>query len=480
MSLATIVVDDKSPLIQYDSGFNPGVAADDPSADRYFRGTFQRSSTVGSVATFSFNGTAVWIYGAKRSNHGNYTVTLDNASSVYNGEANPDEFQQVLFTQSGLTQGPHTVSLTNTGPTAGSWFDIDMVAWQTEFTGTQLVTEAIDDTDSRFQYQNAAWNTNPTSAILNLFNNGTGHSTSVVDATVTLTFTAESVSIFGTVGPNNGLYSVSLDSGQATQYNATAYINLYEVVLYHTDNLGSGQHQLTLTNLPEGNGQTLNIDYALLTSSSSSNSSSSSGSSTTSGSSTVYVTAKSLSSGAVAGIAVAVAVALLALAAAFFFYRRWKSAQAASQDLYRVDTPRNLLENSNAGASTSVETRSNASLIRQDTSSQGTSWRSYQQPDHENQISPRSGSRHVPSSGMPTVSETVSLPTQSSVDEPGGSRRPLPEAPGTRQNIFQQPVPDDSLGISKASAVQHRASTQSISPTIGDIAPPPNYMQATR
>jgi hypothetical protein len=74
------------------------------------------------------------------------------------------------------------------------------------------------------------------------------------------------VSIFGTVGPDNSLYTVSLDSQQAIQYNATAYLTFYEVMLYHADNLGPGQHQLTLTNLPETNGQTLNIDYALLTS----------------------------------------------------------------------------------------------------------------------------------------------------------------------------------------------------------------------
>ncbi|KAG1735097.1 uncharacterized protein EDB91DRAFT_1056403 [Suillus paluster] len=363
MSFLTILIDDKSPLIQYDSGFNPGVAADDGSADKYFRGTFQRSNVVGSVAKFSFNGTAVWIYGAKRSNHGNYTVTFDNANSEYNGSATPDEFQQVLFTQSGLTQGLHTVSLTNTGPAAGSWFDIDMVAWQTEFSGTQLMTETVDDTDTRFQYQGAAWNTNPTNAILNLFNNGTGHSTSIVDATVTLTFTvsteSQNLSIFmlmvdfilGTVGPGNGLYSVSLDSGQATQYNATAYDTFYEVVLYHADNLGPGQHQVTLTNLPEANEQTLNIDYALLTSSSSSsNSSSSSGSGSTSGSSSPT----SLSSGAIAGIAVAATVTLSALAAAFFFYRRWKSAQAVSQDSSRFNTAQNSPENANTGASSSV------------------------------------------------------------------------------------------------------------------------------
>lgn len=37
-------------------------------------------------------------------------------------------------------------------------------------------------------------------------------------------------------------------------------------MLYHADNLGSGQHKVTLVNLPETNVQTLNIDYALLTS----------------------------------------------------------------------------------------------------------------------------------------------------------------------------------------------------------------------
>jgi len=60
----------------------------------------------------------------------------------------------------------------------------------------------------------------------------------------------------------------------------------------------------------------------------------------------------------------------------------------------------------------------------------------------------------------------------------GSARRPLPDAPGTERNIFQQPVPNDSLGISKASPVQHRASLQSTSATMSDL--PPDYMQATR
>jgi hypothetical protein len=486
MSSVSFLIDDKSPLIHYDLTWAPGNSGDDSLADQYFRGTFQTSNVTGSVAKFSFNGTAFWIYGAKRSNHGTYTVTVDGASFAGNtGQSNVNLFQQVLFNQSGLTQGLHTVSITNTA-TGNLYVDIDMVTWMTEFNGSQLVTEMVDDADPRFQYQEPAWNANPTS--VNLFNNGTGHSTSVSDASVTLTFTAESVSIFGTVGPDNSLYTVSLDSQQAIQYNATAYLTFYEVMLYHADNLGPGQHQLTLTNLPETNGQTLNIDYALLTSSSNSSSSSSSGSSSGTSPSSVNAvsTSKGLSSGAIAGIVVAIGVALCASAAAFFFYRRWKSAQAASQDLYRIHTPQHPPENAYVGTSSSVETRSDASLVRQHTfspsTSQSTSWQSYQQADYDSQrLSRTTGGVHAPSSGMPTVDEVVeNLATQSPVDEAGTSRRPLPDAPGTRQNIFQLPVPDDSMGISKVTTVQRRASMQSASATIGDTLPPPDYMQATR
>ena len=98
---------------------------------RYFRGTFQTSNVTGGVATFSFNGTAFWIYGAKRSNHGTFTVAVDNQSySNINGDSSASLFQQVLFNQSGLAQGMHTVSLTNTGSNS-EYVDIDMVSLYT-------------------------------------------------------------------------------------------------------------------------------------------------------------------------------------------------------------------------------------------------------------------------------------------------------------------------------------------------------------
>lgn len=76
---------------------------------------------------------------------------------------------------------------------------------------------------------------------------------------------AEAVSLFGTSGPSNGQYSVQLDSDQAVTYNATnAYPTNYGVMIYHADNLGSGSHQILLTNLPASSGQILTVDYAQL------------------------------------------------------------------------------------------------------------------------------------------------------------------------------------------------------------------------
>jgi hypothetical protein len=208
---------------------------------------------------------------------------------------------------------------------------------------------------------------------------------------------------------------------------------------------------------------------------------------------------RGLGSGAIAGIVVVAVVAIFALAAAFFFYRRWKSVQAASQDLYRIHTPQRPSVIINTGASSSVETRSNASLVRNDISSPGTSWRSYQQPENDYQAAQRGGrGRHAPGSSdsrMPTVGEVISSSIQSSVDEvqsyfhfmidliriflqSGNTRRPLPDAPGSQLNIFQQPVPDESLGIAKTAPAQHRVSMQSTSATVSDL--PPNYIQATR
>lgn len=78
--------------------------------------------------SFTFNGTGVGIYGAKRTNHGLYQVKLDN--TLYpqdNGTmTNPELFKVPLFNVSNLAQGLHTVIVTNQEDRA---LDIDFVCY---------------------------------------------------------------------------------------------------------------------------------------------------------------------------------------------------------------------------------------------------------------------------------------------------------------------------------------------------------------
>jgi len=93
-------------------------------------GTFTLTTTYGASATLTFNGTTVWIYGAKRGNHGPYNVTLDGKVFTDDGFYDGQVFQQVLFSAVELDgTKPHTVSITNSlTDTQKPYLDIDSVS----------------------------------------------------------------------------------------------------------------------------------------------------------------------------------------------------------------------------------------------------------------------------------------------------------------------------------------------------------------
>jgi len=77
----------------------------------------------------TFNGTGVWIYGAKRDNHGKYNASLDGNPFFDDGYSSVNIFRQVLFPGPGLASGTHTVSVMNSfEDTAKPYLDIDSVS----------------------------------------------------------------------------------------------------------------------------------------------------------------------------------------------------------------------------------------------------------------------------------------------------------------------------------------------------------------
>lgn len=94
--------------------------------NRYSQSSFTVTNIEGASASFTFNGTGVEIYGAKRFNHGLFQVKLDNTPYPPSSGYAPDTgvFQEPIFSVGGLAPGLHTVTLINQEK---KFLDIDFV-----------------------------------------------------------------------------------------------------------------------------------------------------------------------------------------------------------------------------------------------------------------------------------------------------------------------------------------------------------------
>ncbi|KAJ7643681.1 hypothetical protein FB45DRAFT_692561, partial [Roridomyces roridus] len=304
-------IDDISPLISYTgSSWHESTPALDPLISQYSNDTFTLCNTAGSYATFSFNGTAIWIFGAKRPNHAPYSVTLDGVTTPFDGHADPAVFQTPLFGATNLpTNQIHTVTITNQedDPTL-NYLDIDFITW------TSVVADPNAPTTVVRANEDAAFSFHPPSA---WSNTTIGTSTSSQQASAVLTFEGDEVTLYGAVGPNSGPYTISIDDGPPSTHNASKINATDQVPLYYASNLGAGTHTLNISNAgPETS--TLGIDYAVMRG----HSPTSAGGKAKSGCVTYWVHCLTLArflihrfrltTGAIAGIAVGAAAAITA------------------------------------------------------------------------------------------------------------------------------------------------------------------------
>jgi len=306
-------IEDFSPVILYTSDWRAGTSESDGSADQYSASSFTLTQTQGGVASFTFNGTGVNIFGSKRANHGFYQIAMDGAGlSPVSGQATPDQFQVSLFNTSALPMGQHTVTLTNQG---SSFVDIDFITWETAIgqDNEQLIVNTSQDTDPAFVYQPAsAWGTQPIN--LGTFSGGSGHVTNTPGAFLTYTFKGAGISLYGPIGPNMSAYSVSVDGGPSTKFSANRLFYTPQVLLYHANNLGPGTHNVKVSYNAITSGQTLAIDYANVFTTPSIEAAS--GGSSGKG---------SLSAGSVAGIVFSVLFIVAVIILSFFYIRRRKA-----------------------------------------------------------------------------------------------------------------------------------------------------------
>ncbi|PBL02052.1 hypothetical protein ARMGADRAFT_1158652 [Armillaria gallica] len=482
---ATVVytIDDIDPMITYEppSAWRPGNKIADPEAFNYSNdGTFTVCQQNGATATFKFNGTGITIYGAKRSNHGTYSATLDGVTNRFDGHSQSSIYNQPLFIAPSLQNGPHTLILTNTQTDSDrNYLDVDYITWNVSVgEDSRPPTITYRDDDSRFSYEPSdAW---PTQENINGFQGQTARRTTQANASVTLTFNGEEVQIYGYVGPDASPYLVQVDNSTVGTFNGTKWDQSPGVVLYETSNLGPGQHTLTLMNTPAGTAQSLSIAYAVVTDNTTDISSDT----------------PSLSSGAIAGIVVGAVVGLTALALIIFFWRRRKNDKSSDKNdrmLLDMSSPVDMraavvepFVPSLAGTGSSPEglaTNANASALRaqKDSTTRTSPWSSSTPSSADGfgrrnpsvapftLASPSADDSHIP------ISSSYSTPLSTSQSQPR-SRKGQPMVLSASANQSLQHLPVEELRPTRM-VVEGREQDFGPVPTTEDVLPP-NYDQA--
>ncbi|THG98734.1 hypothetical protein EW026_g3508 [Hermanssonia centrifuga] len=271
MPVFNLTIPDTSPLIAYDGTWGDSSHIDSAWVD-YANGTFHATQEYGASATLVFNGSAVYIFGARRDNHDYYTTTLDGMSTT--GATN-------------LGGQQHRLVLTNTFTTpADPWVDIDyMVITSGDGNAqTQSADVWLDDGAHNIAYSDG-WDTSPNGLEASYYMN-TMHRTNVNGASASLLFNGSAITVYGATSTDYGLFSISLDgndpplllNGSAPVFrpqnmlvNVFLFANIMyavrdEAVMaydlcaqYYAGGLSDETHNLTFTNA-DPNGSWFDLD----------------------------------------------------------------------------------------------------------------------------------------------------------------------------------------------------------------------------
>ncbi|KAF8171006.1 hypothetical protein K438DRAFT_1853137 [Mycena galopus ATCC 62051] len=269
MSVWNFTIEDTSPFldyIPYADGSNsaltngwipwyqtPGflLKNGDPGVGESYHIT---SRTNASVA-FEFYGSAVYLYGTANSSYG---ITLDGAVSTHTPpEASASD---LLFSNTGLTVGNHSVMLSATPANSAQQLAFDRAVISTPFVNNATPTEAFyDNLDTTRLTYTGVWSTPSAAGIPNTSVMHPWHETNA-SASVSMQIGrgAISVALRGMANWGNWLYSVSLD-GTTNTYNGSTFWQVPDALLFYEGGLDpNSNHTISLSNTSPGMNLALN------------------------------------------------------------------------------------------------------------------------------------------------------------------------------------------------------------------------------
>jgi len=246
---AGVRVEESDPAVTLSAGWTNS----DPSWG-WSGGAAMQSTVAGATASFTFTGTSVRWLGSRGRAMGIALVSVDGGpAKEVDLFARPiDEAHSDIVTISGLSDGPHTLTITVTG------------RQNTEAQGNTVVVDGFDvqpsttvshwqDTDPNAHFS-AGWTksaegfpwsgsgvANPPELPV------TAQETTTTGATVTLPFRGTAISWIGYVGPDGGIATVQIDGGAPTQVDTYSPTAKYQPVVFMASGLADTNHTLTIT-----------------------------------------------------------------------------------------------------------------------------------------------------------------------------------------------------------------------------------------
>ncbi|KAF7326192.1 hypothetical protein MKEN_00471400 [Mycena kentingensis (nom. inval.)] len=286
-----VSIDDFDSLITYpvqsqwttpDPSRGPG-----PAEAGWFDGTYHhRTNVTHAQFSFSFTGTDVYIFGGAGPAFGWYKVTIDRTqhytrSAYVDVTEEPAQTQStrqhLLFHRSGLRGDKrHTVVVENLGSQKhgeGTDLLVDLVKTTVDIApaGAILTNITLEETDPSLVYT-GEWTENVHNP---LFSGGYSRYTNGDGASVSLTFNATAIYIFGDKTDRHGLYTVSLDGAPPETFNGVsgcggAFAHACEkdnTLVYFAGGqpLAEGEHTITVRNVPGELGAYFDLDAIVLT-----------------------------------------------------------------------------------------------------------------------------------------------------------------------------------------------------------------------
>jgi hypothetical protein len=202
-------------------------------------GTATTSKQPGARATLTFTGTGISWIGAFGPQLGIARVTLDGTVTTVNTYSPTEQIQAQVFTQQGLADGSHTLTIEVTGEQgAASTSPLIVVdAFEVTMSGTRH-----QDTDPAIAY-GAGWiQDNRDKA----YSEGASAESNTVGAQATITFTGTGIRWIGARGPQCGIARISLDGAFVEDFDTYSETEGPQSTDFFKDGLPARTHTLTI------------------------------------------------------------------------------------------------------------------------------------------------------------------------------------------------------------------------------------------